>query len=229
MIGRIGVIASSIVTSPIPTSGLKLWADAADFTSAGALSQWSDKSGNNNHLIQGTGASQPSSVLNVLNGKPIVRFDGIDDFFNLTTAISSVGDFEQFIVMKRTTAITQGIGLGTTSASGPYPTLQYLDGSVYISRGTGYSHIALSTTQWNYWSGRIESDVRKLRRNASELGLTSVVSARTAIDFTMLGKWASGNHSGDIAEVIFYNRVLTTSERTQVESYITNKWGSFPS
>jgi hypothetical protein len=36
---------------------------------------------------------------------------------------------------------------------------------------------------------------------------------------------ASNLFSGDIAEVLIYNRALSTSERQQVEQYLLNQYG----
>src|SRR3990167_8616268 len=64
--------------------GLKLWLDASDtstITSSGGLvSQWNDKSGNNNHAIQGTGAAQPGTGTVKQGGKNVITFDGTADF-----------------------------------------------------------------------------------------------------------------------------------------------------
>lgn len=59
------------------------WFDGADTTTitevAGSVSQWDDKSGNNNHAIETDGAKQPSTGLETINGLNVVSFDGIDD------------------------------------------------------------------------------------------------------------------------------------------------------
>ena len=55
------------VHSPFPSgiNGLKLWLDASDSSTitkdgSNKVSQWSDRSGNNNHATQGTAANQPT-------------------------------------------------------------------------------------------------------------------------------------------------------------------------
>ena len=61
---------------------------------------WTDKSGNNNNALQNDTSKQPVFIDNVLNNKPVIRFDGIDDFmsFNEITNIRSC-----FFVVKHAT------------------------------------------------------------------------------------------------------------------------------
>ena len=67
--------------SPANLADLKLWLDAADTStithSSNAVSQWNDKSGNNNHATQGTAANQPTLGTNK------IEFDGTSDYFSL--------------------------------------------------------------------------------------------------------------------------------------------------
>ena len=71
--------------NPSALSNLELWLDASDSStiteSSGLVSQWSDKSGNNNHATQSTTASKP-----ILNGDSI-KFDGTDDSLSLAHGV----------------------------------------------------------------------------------------------------------------------------------------------
>ena len=51
----------------------------ADDLSASPVSAWSDQSGNGNDMSQGNATYQPTWVDGVLNGKPVLRFDGAND------------------------------------------------------------------------------------------------------------------------------------------------------
>ncbi|MFM6272695.1 MAG: hypothetical protein ACKPFA_40420, partial [Dolichospermum sp.] len=61
-----------------------LWLDAADSSTitlnGSTVSQWNDKSGNGRNAIQATATNQPAYTANGLNGKPVLTFDGINDF-----------------------------------------------------------------------------------------------------------------------------------------------------
>lgn len=67
--------------SPIQLSGLIAWykADEGVTLNGSNVSQQDDLSGNGNHRSQVVAASQPLLVSNVLNGKPSIQYDGVDD------------------------------------------------------------------------------------------------------------------------------------------------------
>jgi hypothetical protein len=79
------VSARPAAFSPASIPNLALWLDAADASTitvdgSNNVSEWRDKSGNARHLTQGTALNRPSYVTGVLNGLPVVRPDGVNDF-----------------------------------------------------------------------------------------------------------------------------------------------------
>lgn len=209
--------------TPTDLSGLQLWVDASDFVSAGAISQWDDKSGLNNHLIQGTGANQPSVVLSVQNSKPIVRFDGVNDFFSLTSTISSTTDYTCVGVLKAFdgTSIVCGLSANLESV---YPFLQ-VAGDTYASDVNSYIFATNSVTSFCAIAGTRSGSTKGLRKNNSPLSTSTATLARAGGDFSIFGMLTvSFSSKGDFAEVIYYNRVLTTQELTDVQTYLATKW-----
>jgi len=84
--------------SPSDLTGLELWLDASDSstvlnsispdtpaTDGQAIRRWLDKSGNDRHAEQTTGANQPLLDADGLNSKGVLTFDGINDFFTSGT------------------------------------------------------------------------------------------------------------------------------------------------
>ena len=49
--------------------------------------------------------------------------------------------------------------------------------------------------------------------------------ATRAVNYIAKSYWSEGMFQGDIAEIILYNRKLTTQENADVQSYIANKYG----
>lgn len=209
--------------APTDLSGLKLWADANDFVSSGAISQWNDKSGLNNHLIQATGASQPSVVLNVQNSKPIVRFDGVNDFFNLTTTISSSTDWTAVYVMKAFDASSNIAGLAYGGGESLYPILQF-GSSTYASIAVGYISVVNSVTSFCAMTGTRSVNTLGLKKNNVALTTTFTSVTRVVGDISMFGKVGVYPSKGDFAEAVFYNRVLTTQEMIDLNTYLVAKW-----
>lgn len=75
---------------PTEISGLKAWYDASTLTGTdgSSVSQWLDSSGNQAHMFQPSATAQPTLQTNELNGRNVVRFDGSDDFMNLTAPLN---------------------------------------------------------------------------------------------------------------------------------------------
>jgi hypothetical protein len=90
--------------SVIPFNGLALWlrADAGTVLNGGAVNQWSDQSGNEHNATQGTSSSRPTLINAALNGYPVVRFDGVDDFLTFPLAVNGLGGMSVFVVAANT-------------------------------------------------------------------------------------------------------------------------------
>ena len=81
----------------LPTDGLKLWLDASNGVTkdvSNLVSQWGDRSGKNNHA---TATTKPLFVDDAINGRPAIRFTGLEWFDYPDLSISK---FTGFIVMK---------------------------------------------------------------------------------------------------------------------------------
>ena len=77
-LGTVDVYSSAVAWTPAELGAdLALWLDAEDTASitlnGSTVSQWNDKSGNNYHMSQATGALQPRYVAAGMNGKPTLN------------------------------------------------------------------------------------------------------------------------------------------------------------
>src|SRR5205814_4458415 len=98
------IIPASAQTLTV-TNGLQLWliADAGVTAGAGGkVTAWQDQSGNGNNASQTTADQSPLLVNDAINGKPVLRFDGIDDFLQVadSDSVSIAGDITTFFVVK---------------------------------------------------------------------------------------------------------------------------------
>ncbi len=101
--------------NPRALPNLLAWYDASDSstclnntspitpaTNGQTVTQWTDKSGNGNHLTQGTGISQPVVATNALNGKQVLNFDGSNDscVTGFSFALAATKTLTAFVVAK---------------------------------------------------------------------------------------------------------------------------------
>jgi len=90
---------------PTTVAGLTLWVRAEDLSQSDgqSVSNWPDLSGNGNHLNI-AGATPPICKESIINGKKIVRFNGVNTTFLTTTvngsSLFSVSALSFFAVLK---------------------------------------------------------------------------------------------------------------------------------
>ena len=190
------------------------------------VSQWDDQSENGYNAVQGTGANQPLLVDNVFNNKPALRFGGLNDFM-----ISNVTDtYTQPITI---------IIVYTLSGSGfqavvSLPSTYYKYCPAYNGSGTFYmtddsynllySDVVPYTTIGTYfWSGLTS----KIYKGGAYIN-TGNQLVNTFTGNFQIGRIAysggAGYLNGDIAEIIVYNKELSSTEMDSVSIYLRDKY-----
>jgi hypothetical protein len=218
---------------PRSIANLACWfaADRITGVSNGAsLGTWSDLSGNGNDAIQ-SGAPKPSYQTNVISGKPVVRFDGSNDYLKAASSSSL-----------KPTAVTMFV-VGSLSGTGVHlPFMTFRDtvpshrwamtvdggGSPQIRtifNGTSYS-AAATVTRFVSWACRSTDNIiygdNKLVVNSADIATITYGTG----DGLYIGTSNAGDFlQGDIAEIIVYGRALTDNEYGDVQLYLREKYG----
>jgi hypothetical protein len=233
-----------LVFSPV------LWLDASDastITSSGSpatVSQWASKAGGYN-AVQATGANQPTTGTETINGLNAIDFDGTND--SLSVANFDMTGGQKWTIAAVFTASSGGgqmFAEHTTNANdfpGAWFILRQTDNTVFIyKQGTSSTRNAflptatLTTTakvvvathdgtlSTNETTGHLDGDSAGTRpfnnnTNSNNLDNTLYVGARSGSSLFL---------NGQIAELIIITSVLTTGERQILESYLKTKWGT---
>ncbi|MDA8952053.1 hypothetical protein N9H28_04150, partial [Flavobacteriaceae bacterium] len=204
-----------------------LWLDANDPSSItndsnnGLVSQWNDKSGNNNHLTQGTDANQPTTGTRTQNGLNVLDFDG-GDFFSKVFAVAQ--PYTVFAIAKSDDPTASRSIFGNSDNS----PITYL--SHYSSVWRWYSasqQVDASATDSNY---HLFSAVANGATAETELwmdGTSEGTSSGTAgLDgVTVGGAGGTGSWIGTIGEVVLLSSDASDSDRQKIEGYLAHKWG----
>ncbi|MDC1167903.1 hypothetical protein OAT36_03215, partial [Flavobacteriaceae bacterium] len=204
-----------------------LWLDANDPSSItndsnnGLVSQWNDKSGNNNHLTQGTDANQPTTGTRTQNGLNVLDFDG-GDFFSKVFAVAQ--PYTVFAIAKWDDPTASRSIFGNSDNS----PITYL--SHYSSVWRWYSasqQVDASATDSNY---HLFSAVANGATAETELwmdGTSEGTSSGTAgLDgVTVGGAGGTGSWIGTIGEVVLLSSDASDSDRQKIEGYLAHKWG----
>lgn len=233
-------IDSNTIDGLVPTifyptmfSNLRLWLDVSrlvGYTDGQQITQLDDYSGNGFHATQGTAGYRAIYKPNILNGRPVARFDGGDDFYNLTSGAIPYGNesYSVFVVVKENGLNNRGfIGAGVANANNANcfrfagnTTFNYWwsndhQSSAVLSAGTFY----FISFMYNNSSGR------EVFINGTSRGTNSSTARNTTNSNNVIGKTIVGeNWDGDIAEIIIYNRALSSTERQTVENYLRTKY-----
>lgn len=234
---------------PDQIHGLALWLDAADrstITIDTGVSEWRDKSGHGRTLTQSNGALQPSYVAGEVNGLPVVRTDGTDDRIT-STAIASTSwygagkDQITFIaLMKRVSATGRWFCALTTSTGGGTERILFDRmppgvGTQDLTMTTNSTTSALSSAPEIGTSLSIETitwtsgSPYELRRyiNGSATSYQPAASLPGTMELDQLftiGLTAQ-RIQADFCEFLVWPRVLSNSDLSRIESYLTSKWG----
>ena len=221
---------------PTAISGCKLWLDGTDpagtgvVPSAGTLSTWVDKSGSANNAIAYTGATAPSY-------SPTTNSVTFATNYYYIAGISSAPATETvFMVLKRTSS-TWNTPYGTSIGSGA---TWYMDNTnpsfiawnPYGQANSSGANLLFYNNVTNVVCGTNSggTNVMYLNGTGDTAGSTSFTSGGIMTIGTsssgVNGAIAQGGFVGTISEVIYYNTVLGTTQRQQVEGYLAQKWGS---
>src|SRR5438876_404463 len=98
-------VVTPVGVAAIPLTNAVIWLKAdsiTGLTNGQPAPMWIDTSGASNNASQGTTANQPQYYTNVINGNPVVHFDGVNDYFSLPNLFSGATQAEAFVVLKAT-------------------------------------------------------------------------------------------------------------------------------
>lgn len=219
--------------SPINLGNLALWLDASDEStiteSAGAVSQWDDKSGNAYHATQGTGANQLGTKITTLNGLNVLDADG-SDFMNLPSGLYPVtnNDMTIFAVAKQNATATERIISAGISGS-TRMLLQYASGDINFYNNSAFDAvtIAIDETNFNIITSYREGSTQSIAVNAGTPVTDSAGSDVPGINQFKIASNPNGSGeflTGNIAEIIIYSTRLSDFQINQVNEYLSEKW-----
>jgi hypothetical protein len=207
----------------MPMNGMRLWLKADCATNP--VADWLDQSGRNNNAVQSSGGSQPTLLVNALNGRPVVHFNG-NQYLALPNLMNGASAGEIFMVVKSATdgGYRRMMRFGTSGYGSAYP---WVDGNVYedfgstVQYGLGNPpqalnqyHIYNVSSKTNEWVARFD----RLEEHR-ETSNTVAFSANP-----LIGHSNSETFAGDIAEIIIYDHVLTLTERDRVQYYLAAEY-----
>jgi hypothetical protein len=220
--GTSGLVQAAF--SPLDLSPT-VWLDASDTSTitevGGAVSQWDDKSGNNNNVVQANAAAQPTTGTRTINSLNVIDFDGSD---GMPTASASniLQPNTVFLVFETDVNTLQYVFDSRASVSARH--FFAFDTDYTIEAGTAISG---GTTDFDPHIARI---VYNGASSSLFIDAVSTISGNAGSEqWELLGLGARRDggfpFDGAIAELIVIDGTLTAGEIADCEQYLANKWG----
>lgn len=235
------VLLSRNTFDPTRVSGLSFWAEADRITSLNdgdAVAQWNDLTVGAKHLTQSTAGQRPLYKVNIINGLPVVRFDGADDQID-NTSFSLAQPYTIFIVaVKNETVGASGPGtLVDSTTSGNQSAFYFGDGTTtsepvkVANGGTAITGAAQGNGVAKLFAAVINGAASSLYVNNGSAttgspGSNGLSGLRVG---GLRGAPVVGNYwlKGDVALVALWNRALDVSELAYLQAGYGKKYGLF--
>ena len=227
-----GAVDSGLLSnfSPLAVPAIQAWYDSnvGVFKDAGItpavendpVQQHNDQSGNGNHRTQATLAKRPLYKKNIQNGRPIIRYDGVNDFLEKVWGAPIAQPNTFFIVLNQ--FVTPGcVYDGTTGCANRNQFGGGMQAGVVLGGPTLVvpSGFILFTCIFN--------------GGASFMYLNGYQVASGNVGAQTSGAYRTGTNCNettpmqmDEAESIIYNAAVSNANRLSVEAYLKQKWGT---
>ena len=206
---------------------LAAWWDPSDPSqvteSGGKVSQVNDKSGNGNHLIQGSSSPQPAIGSRTIGGLDVLDLDGSNDHMDLTTPISLIGK-EAWSVCQIDNHNTNNKlfgGPSNTQVAIPNNTRSLRLWNGTLPWGSDTQSTREITAGIPYILGyRAHTTTKKFSINGDPEDTGDVYQSPDDLIITEMGKGQFSPHwDGLIGETIIVAQELTTPDREKLEGY----------
>jgi len=211
--------------SPNQVAGLVSWykADAiAGLVDGNLVSTWNDSFGSKNLTVHTT--AKPTYKTNIINGLPVLRWDGTNDMSLHNSSFSLAPPTTYFFVGKQTDKANAGRFVDSVGGRN----LVYFSSSGFLSMFAGTATAADAIDH----SGAFHV-ITAILNGASSSGYVDQVQviapgtdigSATATDLYFESDSTSMSLIGDVAEIIIYSASLSNANRLLVENYLKNKY-----
>lgn len=222
----------------LPNADLKLtsdgpfWQDSARTTPAVAdgdpIGAWDDTSGNNRHALQATAGKRPLLKLGIVNGKPVVRFDGTDDTL-VSTIVAAAAQTVVLVTKKRSAVSVATRSIFSFNGVSVLATDSDVDATGFwwfANQAAGSTIIGGDAAQWNIITISFASTASCVIRLNGGAGVAfdPIDTYAGITDFNLATNGLQYIDS-DIAEAHQYDPNLSLSELNAVGAFLGARYG----
>jgi hypothetical protein len=216
------------IIKPEDISGRQLHLEARAITGLAdgdAVGSWEDLSGNGRHAVQATAGSKPIYKTGILNGTPVVRCDGVNDWMATTYADREIQTLLIVVKSAPDGVVDRVLGWGGPRSIGIFGALG--GGAVnswawYASQAGGIMPLGGVITQWSTIVIRSTGSLLRPVVNGITAGSFDPYPSDSGLSLSLGAEDMYGTNPApcDIAAVIGYDREITDAELTGLSNYI---------
>jgi hypothetical protein len=235
----IGVSQSNSIEQWIPTDiETSLWLDASDSSTiilnGSNVSQWTDKSGKSNHLVQNTVGNQPTLVGNSIvssSGKSLAKTPAID-------TLNAQGTTSLFIVHDVINATTASANFTTIFRNSsvdtdptkrrPFVIYAKVANTINFSNSSSDAVVLTSTstktgkTLFSYTQSETQATLYSQGSFVHQIANTP--NTNTTSETLVIGNFSDVNNNMIINACILINGLVSEDNRQKIEGYLAYKW-----
>jgi len=210
--------------SPRAIPGLVFYVDASYITGLNdgdSVTTWSDLSGNGYDATQATAAKKPIYKVNIVNGKPIVRYDGNDDEVEASFSTLAQPLTIGVVFIRGATGAERRIidaGSGNVCAINITSTgiLQGNAGTALnIPTLAAGNHIVIFQANGTSSIGRYDGSQVTGNAGTNSLAGITIGASRLGVSY----------FNGDVAAVVVYNSAISAANISRLERYWSSHYG----
>lgn len=204
-----------------------------DVVDGDRVAKWEDQSGGSQHLSNPLFSERPTLTMNVVNGKPVLRFSGSSQRLDTATSpsIPTSPPFTAWTLSSIDTVATNRILCGKAAGSGGWRLFELeADDGFYLQTPAVKNYAWAS--QWvagTFFSFIVDMDsafdcvLYKSGVSQGQVTHTAGPGANTGA-FSIGRGAASDDWDGDVAEALVYSEILTAGERASLVAYSTSRY-----
>jgi hypothetical protein len=231
-------------TITLPVASPRLWMETQNpgsvWTSGSNVVIWVDQAGNHLSAEQTNALRRPVLVEAVTNlrNRAALRFDrSVTNYLDGPAAVFNAGTATVFTVFQANdppsgAAFVFDTGTDHESFPSRHSIMLYAGGSIWLSRQSQYINpLNPQVNKYIYFSGVINDTNSALYVNGQLIttGTLSATNYPSKAPFRIGNRFEdAGPFGGDLAELIIYTNLLSTTERQRVETYLFNKYFAPP-
>lgn len=186
------------------------------------VATWYDQSGNGSNASQATSGSRPLLKTSVVNGLPVVRYDGSDDC--LVTTLTTPAQHTVLIAYANRSG-THGGFIGEADLDSP--SLLQRNAASWFDVQRTQIDMTRELNSYNIYAHRFDytAGAYGVRINGVVVGSSSDTGGQRSTRAWGIGVSYGYCLAGDIAEALLYPTILSDPDVAACEQYLAGKYG----